>query len=120
MVSRVWGKADGIEIMLEKGEEGRWTGLLPQSEDGEYIVELYAEDLAGNIGYYCTMLFAISGHTMRGHVVSRGYTANKQTCDFGNVIEKIEFVSKIKKGGYKIVRSVCSADAHGHRGSDSC
>lgn len=105
---------------MKKGEDGWWTGLIPWSDDGEYIVELYAEDLAGNIGYYCTMLFAITGHEMRACVVSRGYAANRKTNDFGNEIEKTEFVSKIKKGGYKIVRSVCSADAHGHRGSDSC
>ena len=31
-----------------------------------------------------------------------------------------EYFSEIRKGGYTIVRSVCSADAHGPRGSDSC
>lgn len=125
MVSRVWGKADGIEIMLEKGEEGRWTGLLPWSEDGEYIVELYAEDLAGNIGYYCTMLFTISGHELHGHIVPRGFAGTGDINDYkgfpdmdvfsgkiqemsfcGNKPEE-EYHAEVLEGGYRIERAVC-------------
>ena len=138
MVTRVWGKADDIEIMLEKGEDGRWTGLIPWSDDGEYVIELYAEDLAGNIGYYCTMLFAISGHELKCYRVPRGYISEARKCCFVSSADKKkffaivenrkfhtamkgkEYFSEIRKGGYTIVRSVCSADAHGPRGSDSC
>lgn len=138
MVTRVWGKADGAEIVLEKGEDGRWNGLIPWSYDGEYVIELYAEDLAGNIGYYCTMLFAISGHELKCCRVPRGYISEARKCHFESstdkkkffvivenrkfhtVMKEKEYFSEIRKGGYRIVRTICRTDAHGSRGSDSC
>lgn len=51
---RVWGKCDGTDILLSQ-KAGRWVATVPAGK-GEYIIELWAEDDAGNTGYMATML----------------------------------------------------------------
>ena len=51
MVTRVWGKVDGHEVIFEKDENGIWVLQVPFDEDGEYAVEVYAEDEAGNVSF---------------------------------------------------------------------
>ena len=120
-------------IILER-EGGIWKGTVPFSEDGEYIVELYAEDWAGNIGYYCTVLFAITRHSFVASVVPRGYEGEKKErgfdgdmkkqafyiepkkVRFGSEIKGRTFSSKVKERGYGIERIVCiKTTEHGYR-----
>lgn len=57
-VARVFGRADGIDIIFKRNCEGdRWDVTVPFDMDCEYIVELYAEDEAGNISYLTRTLF---------------------------------------------------------------
>lgn len=51
---RVWGKCEGSDIILSQ-EAGRWVTTVPAGK-GEYVIELWAEDDAGNAGYMATML----------------------------------------------------------------
>jgi len=54
MIKRVWGRCNSADIVLSR-DGGQWTVTVPGGK-GEYIVELYAEDDAGNSGYIATML----------------------------------------------------------------
>lgn len=92
MVSRAWGTANGQEVIFTRVEGDRWEVTVPWTDDGEYIVEIYAEDEAGNRAYACTLLFVISGHELRAHVVPRGYLA------------------EVKGGGYTVERCICGRD----------
>ena len=47
-VARVFGLVDGIEVILQKVDEDRWSVPVPFDADGEYVVEVVAEDEAGN------------------------------------------------------------------------
>lgn len=125
MVIRAYGSVNGHQIILTPVGGDRWETVVPFQEDGEYVVELYAEDEAGNTGYMCTILFAISGHTMQAYIVPRGYTAtgNKGTYTAYPVFEGISvklkksphaieqkkrgYLLKIRKGGYEIEHAVC-------------
>lgn len=51
---RVWGKCEGSDIILSE-DAGRWVTTVPAGK-GEYVIELFAEDDAGNAGYMATML----------------------------------------------------------------
>lgn len=60
MVTRVWGNCNEYEIIFNYNQTtGQWDAIVPMSEYGDYVVELYAEDDAGNVGYYATVLVTI-------------------------------------------------------------
>ena len=50
-VARVFGLVDGVEVILQKADEDRWNVPVPFDADGEYVVEVVAEDEAGNQTY---------------------------------------------------------------------
>lgn len=104
MVTRAYGFANGQAITLTRDVGDFWTAEVPYNEDGEYVVELYAEDEAGNIGYMCTILFVVSGHEMQTFIVPRGYKTqgNKNDYTACPIIEGVKL--EIKKATYKIER----------------
>lgn len=56
MVKALYGKCQGKDINFQLNEAtGRWETAVPASPDGTYIIELWAEDYAGNIGYFATI-----------------------------------------------------------------
>ena len=59
MVTRVWGHVDGAEVVFSPIGNDVWTCKVPRDLDGEYVVDLYAEDDSGNISYTATILFTV-------------------------------------------------------------
>ena len=56
MVKSLYGKCQGQEINFRLNEAtGRWETAVPASPNGVYIIELWAEDEAGNVGYFATI-----------------------------------------------------------------
>lgn len=56
MVVRLYGKCQGRDINFQLNEAtGRWETAVPASPSGIYIMELWAEDAAGNVGYFATI-----------------------------------------------------------------
>ena len=79
MVVRAYGSANGSKIILTREEGDRWEAVVPFDKDGEYVVEFFAEDEAGNVGYMCTILFAVSHHRNAGvHRTERIYRVRKK------------------------------------------
>lgn len=60
MVVRVYGSTNGVDITFTPIGDDRWECAVPRVPSGEYVVDLYAEDEAGNIGYAATMLFVVN------------------------------------------------------------
>lgn len=50
MVARLWGTCQGQDVLFSPTEDGRWTCWVPASPTGAYSLQLWAEDLAGNVG----------------------------------------------------------------------
>ena len=44
MVKRVFGRVDGCEVELNRSEGDWWNVPVPFDTDGEYVVEILAED----------------------------------------------------------------------------
>jgi hypothetical protein len=58
MVKSVFGTLDTTDILFSfNSDSGLWEVAVPKHEEGTYIVELYAEDYAGNVAYMATVLF---------------------------------------------------------------
>lgn len=51
MVQRVFGRANDFEVIFEHQEGDWWTITVPANLEGEYIVDIYAEDEAGNVSH---------------------------------------------------------------------
>lgn len=65
-VVNVWGECNGYNIIFSYNNgTGTWDVPVPFAESGEYILTVYAEDLAGNIGYYATLLLVIDKESLR-------------------------------------------------------
>ena len=64
MVARLWGTCQGQQVTFQPGADGRWTCRVPASPTGAYSLQLWAEDLAGNVGYLATIRLAFdpAGH----------------------------------------------------------
>jgi hypothetical protein len=75
MVRRVYGKVDGIEVALKYTQGDRWSVQVPLDSDGEYIIEVLAEDEAGNVSYMAKMLFVVNGSMIRQYLIPLPYFA---------------------------------------------
>lgn len=69
MVTRVFGTVDGTEVVLERVEGNRWNVPVPLDRDGEYVVEIIAEDDAGNRSYIANMLYTVEAGNICIHVL---------------------------------------------------
>lgn len=58
MVTRIWGTCQGKDVIFSPGEDGLWRCAVPATASGSYVIELWAEDGAGNVGYLATILLA--------------------------------------------------------------
>lgn len=88
MVTKVWGSSDGVEVIFTPSGEGLWKCMVPVAEDGQYVVDLYAEDEAGNVAYFATVLFTINTKHLRVEMVwlnrfEDNATVGKFTSAFG-------------------------------------
>lgn len=73
--ARVYGTVDGIEVILQRAEGDRWSVPVPLDQDGEYAVEIIAEDEAGNRSYLARMIFLVDSGNLCVHLVPELYYA---------------------------------------------
>lgn len=64
MVTRVFGKVDGTAVIYDHTEGDRWEVPVPFDDDGEYIVEIIADDDAGNQTFLVRMLYTVDAGTV--------------------------------------------------------
>lgn len=72
-VNRVFGRVDGADVVLNKTAGDRWSVPVPFDVDGEYVVEIIAEDDAGNQSYMAKMLFVVNAALLCVHVIPVPY-----------------------------------------------
>ena len=83
-VARVYGTVDGTPVIMQaaQGADGRtiWSVSVPLDQDGEYAVEVIAEDDAGNTSYLARMLYIVRAGTICAHMLPMIYAATLE-CD---------------------------------------
>lgn len=67
-VKRVFGTVNGTEVVMDHAYGDVWQVPVPMDKDGEYVVEVIAEDEAGNRSYLAKMLFAVNTALLCVHV----------------------------------------------------
>ncbi|WP_411337233.1 PF13754 domain-containing protein [Ruminococcus gauvreauii] len=95
MVKQVYGESNGRPILFSRTEGDRWETTVPFVENGEYVVELYAEDIAGNTAYLCSMLWAISGHELVSYIVPRGFDGSAEDLQHGAQVDLQEYLADV-------------------------
>lgn len=73
MIVKVSGKIDGKEVIFERAEGDQWNVAVPYDLDGMYVVELTAENDAGNIAYCTKMLLIVDPATLCVRLVPLDY-----------------------------------------------
>ena len=73
MIVKVSGKIDGKEVIFEKADGDQWSVMVPYDLDGMYVVELTAENEAGNIAYCTKMLLIVNPATLCVKLVPLDY-----------------------------------------------
>lgn len=59
MVAKVYGKTHELEIVFEHVDGNQWNVVIPRNASGQYYLDLYAEDEAGNTTYIAKALFEV-------------------------------------------------------------
>ena len=107
MVKRVYGKANNFDVTFERQEDGKWRTAIPSNLDGEVAVELYAEDMAGNLSFMCKALFVIVGHALQITLMDRGYRGEMNSCKEETVEKEPKYQMQLIEEGYTIEHSLC-------------
>lgn len=68
-VAHVFGRVDGAKVVLNKEDGDRWSVPVPFDFDGEYVVEIIAEDEAGNQTYLAKMLYTVDAGNICVHAL---------------------------------------------------
>ena len=74
-VARVFGRVDGAEVVMEQTQGDIWSVPVPLDYDGEYVVEIIAEDGAGNQSYMAKMLLCVDSSGLCVQVLPIPYFA---------------------------------------------
>ena len=59
MIVKVSGKVDGQDVIFERSEGNQWNITVPYDLDGMYVIEVTAENDAGNVAYCTKMLLIV-------------------------------------------------------------
>ena len=59
MVVKLTGIINGSTVVFERNSGDVWEATIPKNLNGQYVVELYAYDEAGNIGYAAKYIITI-------------------------------------------------------------
>ena len=65
MVARLWGTANGTPITFTRGSGDTWVTTVPDSGSATWVLALWAEDEAGNQGYFATVKLLYSARDLR-------------------------------------------------------
>lgn len=61
MIKKVYGNCNGVPVYFEK-IDNKWSAcIVPESDSSKYIIEVFAEDEAGNISYVAKYLYIWDG-----------------------------------------------------------
>lgn len=83
MVKRVFGRIDGVEVNLTHDNGDQWSVLVPFDKDCQYVVEILAEDDAGNQSYIAKLLYIVDIQTLTAKLLEFPY--------YGELIEPYYF-----------------------------
>lgn len=119
MVKRVFGRVDGRDVELDMDTGNRWSVPVPFDTDGEYVIEIIAEDEAGNRSYMAKMLYVVNTALLCAHLIRLPYYGELLLGSFqaGSVVQRRfagildpPFSGSVSRNGFygELVESECT------------
>lgn len=119
---RVYGKADNIDLVFSFDGES-WLATVPAGS-GAYLVELFAEDDAGNVSHMTTVLVTYDIETMciKFEIVEvgAGFTADdvtamfrQMTPEFSPATDRVELTASTSRVELQIINKNCCKNCGG-------
>lgn len=102
MVVKVSGKIDGKEVIFERAEGDRWNVAVPYDLDGMYVVELTAENDAGNIAYCTKMLLIVDPATLCVRLVPLDYMVEVVSEEYETHIIPEDYLVEVMEEQYQV------------------
>ncbi len=94
-VVRVIGTIDGVEVTFDRAQGDVWQVPVPLDDDGEYVVEIIAEDDAGNRSYLTKLLFAVNAAQLCVHVVPVPYYGALLPPAYGGSVQPAPYYAEL-------------------------
>lgn len=102
MIVKVTGKVDGKEVIFDRSEGDQWKVTVPYDLDGMYVVEVTAENDAGNIAYCTKMLLIVDPATLCAKIVPLDYMVEGIPEDYAvNAIQE-EYTVEAQPDPYEV------------------
>lgn len=107
MVKKVIGKANDFQFVLTRKDNGdMWEARIPVQKTGQYVVDLYAEDEAGNMAYAAMAILTVNADHLRVELVEdkKSISSNEDWQEKVVATDHIKevLVPALKKGGRKM------------------
>lgn len=101
MIKRVFGKVDGTEVNYDHKKGDWWNVPVPFDRDGEYVVEIIAEDEAGNQSFLTRLLYTVKGENICVHKL------NPSRYLFEKINKEVNFDSTKKRIHFEMIHPLC-------------
>ncbi len=115
MVIKLVGNVNGEAVIFQRVAEDFWEITVPASQDGTYVINMTAEDEAGNEAYWAKYILTfdiaslcarLTRHPYQADILQNKYTASicseKYSASTGDdwkaEVEKKAYYAKVKKG----------------------
>ena len=101
MIRKVYGRANNLDITFTYNErKGLYDAAIPRSVNGTYFLDLYAEDIAGNISYMATAIFEFDPSSFKCSLKIIDYAENAQMNEFREVLLRTGLMVEESKKKY--------------------
>lgn len=97
MIKKVYGRANDLNITFTYNEQkGLYDAAIPRSVNGTYFLDLYAEDVAGNVTFMATALFEFDPSSFKCSINIIDYAENAMLK---------EFKESLSNGGFNVIKN---------------
>lgn len=102
MIVKVSGKVDGQDVIFERLEGNQWNITVPYDLDGMYVIEVTAENDAGNVAYCTKMLLIVDPATLCVKLVPLDYMVEVVPEEYETHIIPEDYLVEVMEEQYQV------------------
>lgn len=102
MIVKVSGKVDGQDVIFERSEGNQWNITIPYDLDGMYVIEVTAENDAGNVAYCTKMLLIVDPATLCVKLVPLDYMVEVVPEEYETHIIPEDYLVEVMEEQYQV------------------
>ena len=102
MIVKVSGEVDGQDVIFERSEGNQWNITVPYDLDGMYVIEVTAENDAGNVAYCTKMLLIVDPATLCVKLVPLDYMVEVVPEEYETHIIPEDYLVEVMEEQYQV------------------